>query len=346
MKQRLAYRGGNQRERMRADKLHSLKKSLDYSYQAETLEFDDGRQFKCLINPNKLVEKYDQKVLSIPFEDVAINSATKEIEKIELMSGDVFKWVENNTYWMIYLHHLEEEAYFRADIRKCEWQIKLDNGKNYWVYWESPEEEEIAWATKNGVSYNQLDNSAVFYIKKTEDTLRCLKRFTVLRVDNQNWEIQVVSSFQGLLKVSMKETFSNRFEEEKKTAKDYLVAESIKEENGAFVAYQDSKYKTLEDNVGYLILQKVTTKDKEQIEGSKSAIKGDRQVKPYTTHTYSIVGAQGGDWKVSNKKATISRQDNNQVTLTVMTGRSGEFDLIYTRENEADISLNIKIISL
>ena len=63
---RLKYRGGNQEERMTRDKLHSLKKALLYSYQSQTIELNDGRQFRCLINPDKNKPDYDDKILSIP----------------------------------------------------------------------------------------------------------------------------------------------------------------------------------------------------------------------------------------------------------------------------------------
>lgn len=63
---RLNYYGGNQEKRMTEDKLRSLKKALLYSYQSQTIELNDGRQFRCLINPDKNKPDYDDKILSIP----------------------------------------------------------------------------------------------------------------------------------------------------------------------------------------------------------------------------------------------------------------------------------------
>ena len=55
MKTRLNYMGGsNQQIRMNTDKERSLRKALLYSYQAATAILSDGREFRCLINPNKL----------------------------------------------------------------------------------------------------------------------------------------------------------------------------------------------------------------------------------------------------------------------------------------------------
>ena len=73
LRTRLQYRGGNAEGRMQKDKLNSLKKSLLYSYQAETIRLTDGREFRCLINPDKLKPEYDNKIISIPFEDICLN---------------------------------------------------------------------------------------------------------------------------------------------------------------------------------------------------------------------------------------------------------------------------------
>ena len=71
---RLKYMGGAKAEdRMINDKLRTLKKSLLYSYQAETAILEDGREFRCLINPDQLKNDYDNKIISIPFYDVCLN---------------------------------------------------------------------------------------------------------------------------------------------------------------------------------------------------------------------------------------------------------------------------------
>ena len=60
---RLRYAGGRADNRMEKDKLRTFKKSLLYSYQSETAVLSDGREFRCLINPDKLKNDYDNKIL-------------------------------------------------------------------------------------------------------------------------------------------------------------------------------------------------------------------------------------------------------------------------------------------
>ena len=71
---RLQYYGGNRQvSRMNEDKLRSLKKALLYSYQSATAILSDGREFRCLINPDQIKNLYDNKYISIPFEDICLN---------------------------------------------------------------------------------------------------------------------------------------------------------------------------------------------------------------------------------------------------------------------------------
>ena len=85
MKTRLNYHGGNAEGRMIKDKERSLKKALLYSYQAATAILEDGREFRCLINPNKNKPEYDNKILSIPFYDICLNKIDLRNYKVYLL---------------------------------------------------------------------------------------------------------------------------------------------------------------------------------------------------------------------------------------------------------------------
>ena len=96
-----------------------------YSYQAATAVLSDGKEFRCLINPDKNKPAYDNKILSIPYKDICLNGPrmgkTSEGEiDINIRSGDVFTWKETNTHWLVYLEYIEEDAYFRSEIRRCD----------------------------------------------------------------------------------------------------------------------------------------------------------------------------------------------------------------------------------
>ena len=69
---RLQQQGGNtQQERMIRDKRRSLDYATFYSYQgAKVVKTDaaDRKPVRALINPNKLKQDYDDKIISVGFE--------------------------------------------------------------------------------------------------------------------------------------------------------------------------------------------------------------------------------------------------------------------------------------
>lgn len=156
MSTRLHYAGGNRQvDRMNEDKLRSLKKALLYSYQSATAVLADGREFRCLINPHQIKNLYDNKYISIPFEDICLNEkeissngkvkirkTTEGLQEIGMKPGDVFTWKENGTDWLVYLRRLEETAYFRAEIRRCRYTVTIDDTE-YKCYVARPSTNEI-----------------------------------------------------------------------------------------------------------------------------------------------------------------------------------------------------------
>ena len=101
LKARIGYNGGQRQvDRMILDKQKSLKDSLWRAYQSATAVLNDGREFRCLINPNKISMEADDKILSIPFNDICLTSQEKEDTAIT--KGSVIQWKENGTYWIVY----------------------------------------------------------------------------------------------------------------------------------------------------------------------------------------------------------------------------------------------------
>ena len=319
LNKRLNYRGNNQQNRMISGKLASLKRALLYSYQAATAILEDGREFRCLINPDKLKTNYDDKIISIPFEDICLNSdkigkTSEGIQPIGIKTGDVFTWKENNTKWLVYLQRLEEKAYFRAEIRRCDHSIEL-NGKNYWFFIRRRGQEDSLWHTSKGVSWNDLNYSLEMYITKDEFTQGYFKRFQIFEFDGNPWEVQDIDiySTDGFIVVLMKEYYKN------------TIAEQIQEEK--------NNLKNLEE-------------DNNKEEG-QPYIKGPSTVYPYDENIYKIMNMRDGFWSINNDKAIIKKLiSDNEVLVAITTGRSGSFKLMYTGNQQEQIELNVTIDSL
>lgn len=310
---RLKHLGGKKQEdRMQLDKLRTLKKALIYSYQGATAVLEDGREFRCLINPDKLKNDYDNKIISIPFYDICLNSEFLDLptslaeEPTNMKVGDIFQWKETGTYWIVYLRHLEEDAYFRAEIRQCQSIVTFDD-KEYRAYIRGPVETTIRWNLKSDINWNDLNYSKIAYIKEDENTSK-LKRFDIVKVDGENFQVQAVNkdtASNGILILQLKEWFTNTIEEEENKRQE-------EEKNKEEIIYE---------------------------------IIGDKEVYPYDTKSYSIDGA-GGTWSLSNTKAKIIKAEDNEITILITTGKSGKVDLIYTYLSGEQVVLPITIKSL
>ena len=326
MSTRLKYSGGNRQvDRMNEDKLKSLKKALLYSYQSATAILSDGREFRCLINPDQIKNVFDNKYISIPFKDICLNekeiSANGKIEnrkmseglqEIGMKPGDVFTWKENGTDWLVYLRRLEETAYFRAEIRRCRYTVTIDD-TNYKCYVARPSTNEIDWRHQQEKLWNDLDYTLQMYITKDEKTEDFFHRFNIVKINGESWEVQSTDSISsdGIIIVYLKEWYENS------------IAEAKAIEDKELNKQRDDKWKIVEP-----------------------WIEGPEKVYPYEKKTYTIINASGGNWVIGSSKAKILYQDEESVNLEIVSGRSGNVELKYVRPEEQDIVLNITIESL
>ena len=318
MKTRLKYMGGNQQERMNKDKLKSLKKALLYSYQAATAILSDGREFRCLINSNKLSTDLDDKILSIPFEDACLNDSNTEIAKTNIKEGDIIEWKENGSHWLVFLQRLEETAYFRAELRRCRYEIALGNGKKYWGYIRGPIEQSMVWMQNSGNYMNKLNRTLNIFITQNKETLEYFHRFKKVFINDFPWEVQAVDdmSTPGIIEIALKEDFSN--------------------------TPRDDIEKAVQDSINIDI---VDTKEETYIHGLS-------EVYPYDTKSYEIKNYEGpaGSWFIENesreKMIKLSDLSSEKVTINIVTGRSGKFTLAYKADNHVVAALDIEIKSL
>jgi len=317
LKARINYAGGaNQEHRMNQDKLRSLKKALLYSYQGQTAILEDGREFRCLINHDKLKEDYDDKIISIPYKDICLNrekiyDKTHEgEEEIGMKVGDTFLWKETNTRWIVIQEILEENAYFRATIRKAEDEIIID-GLTYYGYLGKWRKGEL-WHTKGLNSWSEMGYEVVLYITKNEATLNYFHRFQKIWIGGKYWEVQFVNDLtnDSLLIIYLKETFINEFEDAP--------------ENQTNPKEPDAP--VIDETIPHIV--------------------GEDELYPFDKSSYTIEGATNGKWFLSNTKAQIEGQTISQVDIIITSAKSGTVDLIYKRKNEDDIVKTITIKSL
>lgn len=277
------------------DKYNTFKKALSYSYQAASVcKLGEESVRKALINPDKNKQDYDDKILSI---DHAFG----------YNPGDVFLWVGTNTYWLVYLRELTEDAYFRAEIRRCKYQIQWINEEkelvNTWTYIRGPVETKINFIQKNGVSLDTPNWTLELYMPATEENIAKFKdRYATFMFDGKSWEVQVTDSIsmEGVLQVIAIEHYVNEtLDNIEEGIEDYFEVVPVLPETGT----------------EYMIL-------------------GNTFIKPLFDEEYTAEEL-GGEWSIlePNRPVKLSQSgDKLKLTWTNMT--SGQFTLQYKVNNE------------
>lgn len=290
----LQHQGGYpQQDRMIKDKYRSFLKALQYSYQGANIlplgnEEENQEQFRALINPDKLKQDYDDKIISVDY-------------KYDLKPGSVFNWVNTGTNWLIYLQDLTELAYFRGDIRKCNYTIswKDENGDIQTTYAaiRGPVETKINYIQKNGISLDTPNYSLNILMPKTEIALKYFKRYAEFYLKEDQticWRVETIDpvSMPGILEITAVEYYRNDDED----------SEGI---------------------VGNLIVEEALPEDAET-----SEIKGEIFIKPKVTYKYSYEKSDVGEWSIVEKvPVTLQVIDTHNVKLKWNQTYSGQFTL-------------------
>lgn len=293
---RLRQAGGNrQQERMIKDKRRSLDSAVWNSYQAaEIIKVGaaDRKPVRALINPNKLKQDYDDKVVSVGFEH-------------DIKCGDVFEWLGTHTHWLVYLQDLTELAYFRGDIRKCSYEINWeDESGSHTTYAavRGPVETKINFIQKHGISIDTPNHSLSLLLPKNEDTLNYFKRYEKFYLQNDDtcWRVEATDwiSTPGILEVIAIEYFANEVEDDIENGIVGGKLEPIKDPN----------------------------------EDALIEIVGETFIKVKKSYSYSFSGDLIDSWKVDKKypvELLIDPQDSKKVVLKWNNSYSGQFDLYY-----------------
>lgn len=217
MRKRLEYQGGvAQEDRMIKGKYKTFLKTLKYSYQGcdvrkaqpysgciEDVKEGEEPTYRALINPDKIKQDYDDKILSIDY-------------KTGFEPGDVFEWVNTGSYWIIYLKELTEDAYFRGEIRRCRYTIKFrDEEGNIFSTWAAirgPVETQIDSIQKNQVRIDRPNLSLNILLPKNEKTLKAFERYDEFLFAGRCWRVEAPDSISmtNVIEIAAEEYFIDR----------------------------------------------------------------------------------------------------------------------------------------
>ena len=294
MRSRLNYEGGAaQQDRMIRDKKESLDKALLYSYQsAKVRKLDSTNEpVRALINPNSVKQDYDDKTISIGYEH-------------DYKPGTIFEWVNTETKWLIYLQDLTELAYFKGDIRKCNYKINwVKNGEEFSTYAavRGPVETKINSTNVNNTNMDLPNHTLYLMLPATKEVLEYFVRYskfylTPLKEGDTPvcWKVEATDTIStpGILEIT------------------------------AVEHYIDNQQDDLEKGLADIWSEDINPQD--------SDIKGPTFIKPKQTYEYRYIGPNiNGEWKYETKLPIEANINNDVITITWKTTYSGEFVLQY-----------------
>ena len=293
---RFRQNGGNrQQERMIQSKRRSLDHAVWNSYQAAEIvkvDAENRKPVRALINPNKLKQDYDDKIVSVGYE-------------YNIKSGDVFEWLGTKTYWLVYLQDLTELAYFRGDIRRCSYEISWEdeNGQHKtYAAVRGPVETKIDYIQKHGISVDNPNYSLNLLLPKNDETMKYFTRYRKFYLQNDEvcWRIEATDwiSTPGILEVTAVEYYANETEDDI--------------DNGI---------------VGGLIIEPQDPNSGEQMN-----IIGETFIKIKKKYNFKFDGTLAASWSVDKKYPVVLIPDPNDprnITLEWVGSYSGQFDLYY-----------------
>ena len=290
MANRIGFHGGNpQQDRMIKDKRRSLDKALLYSYQGANVQaLESETVARALINPNKLKQDYDDKIISIGFE-------------YNFQPGTIFEWKNTNTKWLVYLQDLTELAYFRGDIRKCSYEIELEDGSKTYAAIRGPVETKIDYIQKHGISVDNPNHSLNILLPKNESTLKYFKRYNKFYLKEDTsicWRVEATDtiSMPGIIEINAVEYYINEFEDNQEQGVVGGLIEKVEDPNPAI-----------------------------------GEIQGETFIKPKREYTYTC-SASGFKWSYDSKlpiQMEVLEGETPTVKIKWASSYSGQFDLYY-----------------
>lgn len=284
--------GRTQKERLIKDKQKSLTKALQYSYQSAFIRkicCDNCGAVRGLINANRLAQDYDEKILSVGFEH-------------NFQVGEIFEWVDTGTYWLIYLQSLTELAYFRSNIRRCDYTISwLDKDniahKTYAAI-RGPKETKIETSRLHGMAVDTPNYSLSILMPKTSESEAYFKRYAKFYLQDVCWRVEAVNSISmpNILEITATEYYANEQEDDA--------------ENG-------------------LVKGKIEPIENPNDKNINKIIKGESFIKPKKQYEYTYCGDEEGTWIYDEDLPIETEKNGNTIKIKWTYPYSGQFKLSF-----------------
>ena len=312
MKERVSYLGYDVADgRNVGGKYKSFQAALKNSYQAEWItlnkDTENEQRWRCLINPSRLTEQFDKKVISIDFE-----SGVQE--------GTVFWWDRTEKHWMINLQQHTEEAYFRGIITRADYELDID-GRTYWAIVRGPVESTTEWEQKHNITWNNLNYSLVLQVAKNSQTVEYFTRHKVTKVKLTYPDVETGETIE-------------EWHRWKVVATDKYSSDNVME------VYLNEWYDNEAEDAMIPVEAEVPDLMQPHISGPAECHVFD------TNLSYSIVGLSNGKFVVNSNKVKIISSTENSCVIDILASKATEFILSFVADDGTKVEQVIKVLSI
>lgn len=291
-------------------KYNSFAAALKNSYQAEWITLNEGKENeirqRCLINPSRLTEQFDKKVLSIDFE-----SGVQE--------GTFFYQDRTKRHQIVDLQQHTEEAYFRGTITRADYEIDIDDVP-YQCSERGPVETTTVQNQKHGIAWNDLNYSLVIKITKDSRTVKYFSRHNITK-----------------MKLTYEDVETGELLEEWHNWK--VVATDKYSEERIMEVYLDEWYDNEAEDASIPPVEEVPDLMSPHIEGPASVDVYDENL------SYTVVGYKEGNFTVSSSKVKINSVTENSCVLSILAGKAFSFTLTFVAKTGEKIEKVITVKS-
>lgn len=212
MERRIQYYGGADRQdRMINIKQASLAYAIKNSYQkAEMMEYPAlSVTERGLINPVIQNENYDTKLLSISH---AANYGV----------GTIFKWMNTDTFWLVYLEDRTELGYFKGNIRRCDYKVQWVDAERQVletpiaIIGPSTPSLRTSSSMQAKVAQDFPNQIVIVMVPDNEQNQRYFNRYQQFLLKGTTYIIETLDniSMPGIIKLHATEHYSNKIDDD------------------------------------------------------------------------------------------------------------------------------------
>ena len=161
-----------------------------------------------LFNPDTVTMDYDTKIISVGNE-------------YKYKVGDIFQWVNTETFWIVYTQEKTELAYFRGKCRRCNYKVQWVNGERqvletYMSVIGPSSADYSTYHHNNKVSVDAPTADLIVLIPNNNQNRHYFNQYQSFILHGITWKVTQYDdlSMEGIIQLNCRQDNSNLIEDD------------------------------------------------------------------------------------------------------------------------------------